>query len=298
VQFKRNKDGTLADDQFAFDQSFSSKEFEGILKGFGIPAGVFRSLIDQGVRQNWTTEELLARIYGTKAFKRMFPGIFRKDGSLRMSPLEYRHISDVYNSVGNEFGINLSKRQLGRWISRNVSMQEARDRFTWAKRLITYKPSLLEFREVLKANRLSTKGLDTDKELIDFVAGRGSKQLYDLYEQFNFGLASREAGLNKNFDQGFLRQLARQTPGFQTEEDLQRSFQSLARQIRTTIPLSKIHNFGLNDRELAQLEFGGPRQAEIAEKVRRVLLTEQASRGEQFVPLIPQAREEYKARSL
>lgn len=247
--------------------------FETILEGFGIPPGPFTALIDQAVRQNWTIEELTAHVYSSPAFAQMFPGIFRPDGSLRMSPYEYRQLSDQYVSVARMYGITgLDQARIGRLIAGNVSIQEFTDRMEAIRRVTEFKPAFEEFKQVLKARGISTKGLDTDKDLVNFILGKGPKQFYQLWDELNVGLAARMAGAK--ISQKLVRSIARRVPGISSEAELQAQMQELARNIRTTLPLSKIQKFGITKRDLVTLEFGGPNQAKIFEKVQRIAATQ------------------------
>jgi hypothetical protein len=251
------------------------KTFEVILQGFGIPPGPFVDLIDQAVRLNWTAEELQARVYAHPAFAQMFPGIFREDGSLRMSPFEYRQLSDQYQSIARLYGFSsLDKARVGRLIAGNVSIQEFSDRMEAIRRVTEFKPAFEEFKQILRSRGISTKGLETDKDIVNFMLGKGPKQFYRLWDELNVGLAARMAGAKINQKQ--VRAIAKRLPGIASEAELQAQMQELARHIRTTMPLSKIHKFGITKKDLITLEFGGPNQAAIFEKVRRVLATQEA----------------------
>lgn len=54
------------------------------LKKYGLT-----SLIKKAVQQNWSMNQLLLALYGSKGFKARFPGIRNADGTLKMSPAEY-----------------------------------------------------------------------------------------------------------------------------------------------------------------------------------------------------------------
>jgi hypothetical protein len=248
---------------------------QGILHGFGIPPGFFSDLIDQAVRNNWTTDELLAAIYGSPQFAQMFPGIFRPDGSLRMPPGEYRQLIDMYRSQARLYGYtDLTDAQIGQLIAGDVSVQEFTDRLEAVRRISEFKPAFEEFKQVLRARGISTAGLESDKDLVRFMLGQAPKQFYQIWEETAVGTAARMAGVKMGAKAQ--QHIARLTPGISSEAELQRQMQELARHIRTTLPLSKIQKMGLTKKDLITLEFGGPNQAKIFEKAQRILATQQA----------------------
>lgn len=268
---------TSSSRQVPSDNSRSTLEL--ILQGYGIPPGPFGALIDQAVRLGWTAEELTAQIYASPAFAAMFPGIFREDGSLRMTPYEYRQMADQYLSTARLYGISdLDPARIGKLIAGNVSLQEFADRMEAIRRVSEFKPAFEEFKQVLRARGIPTTGLDTDKDLVNFMLGKGPKQFYQLWDELNVGLAARMAGAK--ISQKMVRSIARRLPGVASEAELQLQMQELARHIRTTLPLSKIHKFGLTKKDLVTLEFGGPNQAAIFEKVQRLGLTQQLFEAE------------------
>ncbi|HEV8420187.1 MAG TPA: hypothetical protein VGR13_02385, partial [Actinomycetota bacterium] len=85
----------------------------GILRGFGINPADFAGLIDQAVRGNWSEARFEAAVYASPAFHEAFPGIFRPDGSLRISPMEYRQLAKQYRKIGADYGIKVDKSRIG-----------------------------------------------------------------------------------------------------------------------------------------------------------------------------------------
>lgn len=232
----------------------------------GIPAGAFSSLIDQAIRLNYTPSEFTLQVYGSPQFENMFPGIFRPDGSMKMTPYEYRQMSDQYVSTARQFGVSgFSQEHVGALIQGDVSMQEFSDRMTAIARIEDYKPAMNQFISLVEQNGGDASELKTDEGLVDFMLGRSSKKFYTLWDQTVVGTAAKESGVHISND--LVRRIAKRTPGVADEAQMQAGFQELASKIQTLLPLSRINKYGLSKKDLVTLEFGGPNQAHIAKKV-------------------------------
>jgi hypothetical protein len=167
------------------DQTGSAAELQSILRGFGLSPTAFGSIIDQAVRENWTVAQFESAIYQSAAFKNAFPGIFRGDGSLRMSPLEYRSLTDTYRKIGADFGIGLRPERIGVLIAGGVSPDE------WANRAEIFSSVILgedlglrnNFNAVLTAAGYKPMKVD---EWFMFLMEKPAGELYDLYEAATF----------------------------------------------------------------------------------------------------------------
>lgn len=259
----------------------------------GIPVGAFHDILDRAIRLNFTDSEFILGVYGTHQFKAMFPGIFRKDGSLRMTPYEYRQLEDQYNSAARIYGIgNLSKDHIGKLIRGDVSIQEFTDRATAIQRVNEFRPAFEEFKQIANARGIKTKGIDTDKERIKFMLGQGPKQFYQLWDELTVGTAARTAGFDVS--QGLIKSIAKRVPGQADELQMQTRFADLAKQARTLMPLSQLGRYGLSSSDLVTLEFGGPNQAAIADKVDTIIKNRDAfasTKGARTVG--PQSKPQY-----
>lgn len=238
-----------------------------VLRGFGLRPVEFGNLIDKAVRNGWSPEQFESQIYQSPAFKRTFPGIFRGDGSLRMSPAEYRNISDQYKELAQRYGLfgELGKGRIGQLIKGNVSPQELTDRFTAISRMKEYGTAFDVFKEVVKG---STGKKLTDENIYEFIMGKGPKEFYDLWETTMVGTSAKSAGVDLSAAE--MGSIAKRLPGMQTEEQLQSNFQNLAKNIKQIMPLSQLAKMGVSKSDLIELEFGGERQADIAERVDQI----------------------------
>lgn len=250
-----------------------------VLKGFGLRPVEFGNLIDKAVRNGWSPEHFESQIYQSPAFKRAFPGIFRGDGSLRMSPSEYRNLSDQYKELAQRYGLfgELGKGRIGQLIKGNVSPQELTDRFTAIHRMKEFSTSFDTFKKIV--SETTNKNL-TDENIYEFIMGKGQKEFYDLWEQTMVGTSASSAGVELSTAE--MRSIAQRLPGMQTEEQLQGGFQNLAKSIKSVMPLSQLTKLGVSKGDLLELEFGGPNQADIAERVDQIYRNYEGSHEEQL----------------
>lgn len=256
---------------------------ELILQGMGIPSGVFSDLIHQAIVGSWTSEQLIAEIYGSDAFKNMFPGIFRNDGSLLMSPGEYRAASDQYMHLAYEFGYHINRNTVGDLIHGLTSPQEFVDKLTAVSRIEESPQVYASYLATLKANGVKNAGA---KEVLDFALGQAPKAWNDLWEETQIKAAAKMAGVGVSHEQA--QQLMERASSRFTEDSASAGFKDLALQHLKTQPLSKLYSMGLTKSELLQYEFGGPHQAQVTDKIQRVLATDEAFYGQratsQLVP--------------
>jgi hypothetical protein len=169
----------------------SEAELSSILRGFGLSPQAFDDLIDEAIREDWTMAEFEANLYLSEEFVTKFPGIFRGDGSLKMSPLEYRELADEFRKVGRDFDIKVTDARIGYAISNDKSVVEFGHLAEIYK--ATRKSDEGGFREafntVLRAEGHEPMSIS---KWFKFLAGMDNADLYDTYE----AAFLRNAGLN------------------------------------------------------------------------------------------------------
>lgn len=154
-------------------------ELDAILRGLGLSPAAFRALIEEAIRNAWSPEQFEARIYLSKPFQRAFPGIVRGDGSLRMTPLEYRQVADAYKKVGSNYGIPLDTKRIGLLIEGNKSPQE----FASVARVFKAAENTEGFRQAFNAQLVEAGFKPLDKRgWFETLAGKAPAEVNDMYE--------------------------------------------------------------------------------------------------------------------
>jgi hypothetical protein len=248
-----------------------------ILQGYGIPPGPFAALLHQAVVQKWTVAELLGRLYASPEFAQMFPGIFGPQGELIMTPGQYLQAYREYSAMARRYGYQISVQDFGmRIVQGQVSPQEFLDRLEAAARVSENKIWMQNLQRFAKQAGLERFG---KKEAFDALLGLAPKKFYDLWEKTSIASLAEMSGVELTPRE--VRKVQKLSGEMITETPQTKlAFEDLARQIRTTMPLSQLYRFGITKGDLLQLEFGGPKQAEVAERVQRVLATHEAFQRE------------------
>jgi hypothetical protein len=222
-------------------------------------------------REGWTDEEFEGRLYSTKAFQEAFPGIFRKNGSLRMPPSEYNELRDAYSSKAREYGVKVNKEQFGRLVTADVSVDELEDRLS-AIQQVRENPQM--WSEFAKWANLPEHH-QNPQAMANFLLGKAPGEFYKDWEKAQIGFESYQAGIGGDLSKSDIKYIAKNTgEGWQADRaTLQTSMQALAKDLMTTMPLSQLQKNGITKRDLIQLEFGGPNQEVIFQKARRIMAT-------------------------
>jgi hypothetical protein len=220
-------------------------------------------------------------------FKELFPGIFEKNGALRMSPAAYSAQFKTYQAIASQYGRGLDRHEFGYALSKNV------DRGMFADKLHaiqTVRDNPADFRQLVetaKARGEAPKGGVSKTDLYRFVMGEGPTAWNRLWEESWLRGAAANVGLQtgRDMQRGVIKQIMKQNPDLahaalsqSGSNAVAANFSKLANDLKTIAPASRLFaDHGLHTSDLAQLEFGGPRQAEIALTAQRALASYKAA---------------------
>lgn len=250
-----------------------------ILRRLFLDLGLPLSLVSWGLgrlRAGFSMEALEAALYERPEFRRAYGFLFRRDGSLIMSPFEAVRTIAAHRSIATAHGFSLTRAQAGRLIATEKSPDEFRSVFAPAiQRLRSNVGVFAELnRQLSDINRQrQQRGLPglphvrTPEAALNFILGQSPQSVYDLYEAAQTGAAARGAGLQVSTARA--RELARGTVGVLAFEETEQRFGEIARQLREAGP--ELAVLKVTQRELEIIQFGGPKRAELAQKAELAL---------------------------
>lgn len=229
----------------------------------------------QAAGGHWSTSEFLFNARKTEWYSDYFVGIFRADGSLRMSESQYVQWYSTFSSYAAEAGIRLDREAFGFALQNNLDPRLFAQRM---QALSTFRNNAgyfdafvktLRARGIIKPKEKVTKG-----DLLEFVTGRGPGEWLKVWEEAALRGAAASTGLDVGADLS-RRQLLRiaQDIDVGDPERLEAQFASLANQIKTMLPLSRLTKLGLSKQDLIDLEFNGPNAVNAARKAQQIIQT-------------------------
>lgn len=255
-------------------------DFTMLLQNYGIPmTDSLSNLVQRAAHLGWNTSKFLLQLEHTAEFHQQFPGIFNGDGTLKMSPSQYISQKKAYQDYGARYGVDVGPKQLTWLFNNNVSSAEAAVRFQGIGKLEQNAQLFKQFNKQLEAMGEAPM---TREDQFKFIMGIGNERYERLWDRAQVGYAAQQSGINldanaKQAAKSYTsiaggEQLIKSLAGKGLSEgQLQQGFAKLAQDLQTTFPQSRIQGFGLSKRDLAQLEFGGPRQAAIAQKAQQIM---------------------------
>jgi hypothetical protein len=256
--------------------------FLGQIGSLGIGLnGNLNQLVDQAINRGYDAEAFMYYLRQTPEYANAFPGIFNKDGSMKMSESQYLSNVSQYQSIAAQAGLNLGQKQTAWLFQNDVSPAEYAVKAPAVARIKRDPQLFAAFgREVAQAG-LAKPG-ETDRQgLLRFAAGMGNRAWYDLWQDtvtrnaaVNAGIAIKTHGQTyARLGQALLEKIS--SKGL-SEEQMTAGFQDLGEHLLTTLPEAKLQGYGLTREKLATAEFGGPNAAQIRQTVKRVAEQEQA----------------------
>jgi hypothetical protein len=257
------------------DITKNKKNVFTMLRALGLDPSKFAKFADIAVRGGLTTEEVKARLYALPAFQKHFPGLFRKDGSMKMTAADWLKMRDSYASTARMYGVKLDKQQFGRLMTGDVSEIELKDRLeaiTQVRENYTMWQQFSQFAGLPSFH-------NSPKAMSDFLLGLGPSKFYKAWEDAQVGFESWKAGIHLGKSE--IDYISQMTPGwtqgdsFNAGEHAQK-FAELANDLTTALPMSAIQGQGVTARDLLEMRFGGPNAAVTAAKVKRILATNTA----------------------
>jgi hypothetical protein len=264
-----------------------------MLDDFGLSLNKnMNALMDTGVHEEWSTTNFLLHLRNTKEYKVQFPHIYSRNG--RVDELSYLHQREAYEDIAKAAGVRPpSREQFGTLFAKDIEQGEWQLRMDFASRVTGNKPYWDQVERVAKARGFIKPNEHlTKKDLYNLMTGKGSPAIEKLMEEsvsrYQLETAGFEVGPQGDITRrqllGFIKRTeAAGIPGFQIEEgDFNQNFQQLAQVVSETMSASEQVGAGLSKGDIFQLQFGGPKQKEVAEYVKRILASrDRANQGQQ-----------------
>jgi len=248
--------------------------YNTIIQGYGLAADSgLAQLTQRAIKGEWSAARFRLAIQDTPEFHQAFPGIFKADGTLKMSPAQYIAAKNQYDAIAAQAGIDVNAKTQAWLFRNNVSPAEFQARAAADTTLRTNQRYFDAFNQELKANGQAPL---THAQQLKFIMGEGNQDWYDLWQGTTTRYAAEQAGLKvKAAGSSYLdinqHMLDKVSQLGLSEEQAQAGWSEVANHLLTTYPLSKLEHFNLNKRKIEAAVFGGPGSAQAQQLMKRVL---------------------------
>ncbi len=264
---------------------------EGRLPEWAAKDGIALDIIYTAQSEGKSTQWVIEQLSKTQGFKERFPQIatFQSDNNLTL-------IEAISGFLEMEAGVNQALKatgqdgsadpaMIGSLLAAGHSLKTIQDTVSGFMRMELFAPALDAFNQILTQQGFSP--ITEIQDMLDFVTGRSSSAIYDLYEASAIQEAAVGAGLGDVFsaqDAIDLAYATNQTLGTATQ-GMQKAAELLLR-LRHEV---NVGMFGLDHEELIDISLGqtprsGRSQADILESVNRAVLSAQGTLAKKVQP--------------
>lgn len=243
--------------------------FLNTLKQLGIKVTPnLQQLVNNAVAKQYTSSSFMFYLRQTKEYRHAFTGIFKKDGTLKMSEAQYLSAQKQFENIASKAGVDLTPKMRDWLFVNNVSPSEFGDRATAYSRLKRNNDLYRAFEAEL--TRKGAKDVNR-KNMLKFILGVGNEKWYDTWNDAVTRNAAQMAGLavgRKNALDALPQGIIERISGMGLSQSaLNQGFEALADDIATWLPESQARGAGLTASDFVTLRFGGKNRMQIKEKV-------------------------------
>ena len=253
----------------------SAASYRELLTAWGIDPGPLFDLINQAWKEEWNKAIFLEELRSTAEYRERFPGIFEKDGTMKMNEAQYIATERQYTSLASRAGINLGPKRMAYLFRNDVTPEEFGDRAVALNRLKRNKELYTAFkRELVQGGIAKPADVNTQKEMFKFIMGAGDPKWYDLWQDTLTRNAAVQAGIvfgkNKSVYQTLGQKVIERISGMDlSEEQMAAQFIEASELLRTVLPTTEAGAFNVKKQDIVKATFGGKGAARARGKIQR-----------------------------
>jgi hypothetical protein len=264
--------------------------------------GNIHNLIQNASKGLWSTDRFIQALAHTKEFHKAFPGIFNKNGTLRMNPSQYITDRAAMGTAAANAGVNITNKQLDQLMVNRVDPQVAAQRFQVEAAYTKNAGTWDAFNAELKAaghKPMNKAGITK------FIMGQGPPAFYNLYQDWQTRVSAQAAGFHIATPQ---KNKKGKIVGWNTtanDLELNRKQElaiasaaggpsgsapdltKAAQMFRDVLPESRMAAEGISKDDIIQYLYGGPQQAQIQQKIDQFGKNLQAENSDTGVSVAP-----------
>jgi hypothetical protein len=265
---------------------------EGRLPEWAAKDGAALDIIFVAQSEGKNTDWVIDQLSRLTSFKTRFPKLdkFAKDNNLTTAEavtgfLEYEAgIKQAMKALPNAGNI-VTPALVAGLLDKGHSLETVQQTVQGFRRMEQYAPAMEAFNQVLTAQ--GSQPITSIQGMLNFVTGKASPELYDLWEQSSIQEAAVGAGLGSVFSVQDAIQIAKGTD--QTLETATQGAQKAAELLLRLRHQVDVGQFGLDSEELIDIAFGqtarsGRSEAEIMENINRAVLSAQKTMQQKTKP--------------
>lgn len=301
--------------RIAEETAFAS--FREVLRRWGIPASKnMLNLIQKAVKQGWGSTLFIDHLRHTPDYHEKFPGIRYGVG---MTEASYNAMYKQYRDQAKSIGEQLSRKTFARAIKNGVTPEEFAARTKAVDSILKWSPMMEGFKETLAANGFTDKAENiTQRDLMKFAMGLGPKKWEALWQETvvstnlervaGMTVGSPPKGWGKNAPNKFgggsgiesvdhdwmhisrndlltvINQVESLSPGFEVEDISGQEWRDMGVRMRK-YKGNFLAKYGVNAKDMLEMELGGPRAAAIATKGEAILAEQEAYAQPRATPM-------------
>ncbi len=260
---------------------------QNMLTGWGIPpTKQLSNLIARMVKAGAGSAQILQSIRKTKDYAQAFPGIRRRDGSMRMSEAQYISGFNTAKDYASTIGRGLSKGAYGMAIKNGNSPSEIKSKLQADDIMKQNSEVFQEFGQYLVDTGVVKKP-PTKEELRKFIMKQGPKAWEKAYQTAYTASQIEKYGGLGDFDIGKgdalgyhgLEKLIKQAPPGTDPTKI--DWREMAKTAAEVLPASRLYGLGITKTDMIKLQLGTPEAVKIESRAKLASATAAAFGSEQ-----------------
>lgn len=266
-----------------------------MLAGWGIPmTKPLQNLIKRMASQGAGSAQVVAALRKTKDYAAVFPGIMRRDGTLRMSEAQYIAGYQSAKDFAASTGRPLSKGMYGYALKKGNSPSEMRDKIQAVDLYKENKEVYDEFNQYEVALGRIKKPMDRN-EMMKFIMKQGPKEFeQDWQTAYTASQIEKYAGLGVDIGKGDkndigyqgLQKLLKQAPPGTDPTKI--DWSDTARLAAASQPASRLYGLGITDKDYLKVALGTPDAVKIESRIKLAQATAEGAAQDRANPQLNQ----------